>query len=63
MAIDYSGLRLLTARDVIAALTRDGFYFVRQVGSHQRYRHTDGRGSPSLRTAEVIRSSGRRSRA
>ena len=43
MAIDYGGLRSLTVRDLIAALTRDGFYFVRQSGSHQRYRHTDGR--------------------
>jgi predicted RNA binding protein YcfA (HicA-like mRNA interferase family) len=43
MAIDYRGLRSLTARDLIAALTRDGFYFVRQAGSHQRYGHADGR--------------------
>jgi len=43
MAIDYRGLRSLTARELIAALTRDGFYFVRQAGSHQRYRHADGR--------------------
>ena len=43
MAIDYRGLRSLTAREVISALTRDGFYFVRQTGSHQRYRHADGR--------------------
>jgi predicted RNA binding protein YcfA (HicA-like mRNA interferase family) len=43
MAIDYRGLRSLTARDVIAALERDGFYFVRQKGSHRRYRHPDGR--------------------
>ena len=43
MAIDYRGLHSLTARELIAALTRDGFYFVRQVGSHQRYRHQDGR--------------------
>ena len=43
MAIDYRGLRSLTARDLIAALARDGFYFARQVGSHQRYRHPDGR--------------------
>jgi len=43
MAIDYRGLRSLTARELIAALTRDGFYFVRQVGSHQRYLHQDGR--------------------
>jgi predicted RNA binding protein YcfA (HicA-like mRNA interferase family) len=43
MAIDYRGLRSVTAREVVAALTRDGFYFVRQRGSHQRYRHPDGR--------------------
>jgi predicted RNA binding protein YcfA (HicA-like mRNA interferase family) len=43
MAIDYRGLRSLTARELIAALNRDGFHFVRQVGSHQRYAHTDGR--------------------
>lgn len=43
MAIDYRGLRTLTARELIAALTRDGFYFVRQAGSHQRYHHPDGR--------------------
>jgi predicted RNA binding protein YcfA (HicA-like mRNA interferase family) len=43
MAIDYRGLRSLTARELIAALKRDGFVFVRQTGSHQRYRHPDGR--------------------
>lgn len=43
MAIDYRGLRSLSARELIAALTRDGFYFARQTGSHQRYRHADGR--------------------
>ncbi len=43
MAIDYRGLRSLTARQLIAALNRDGFYFVRQKGSHQRYHHEDGR--------------------
>jgi predicted RNA binding protein YcfA (HicA-like mRNA interferase family) len=43
MAIDYRGLRSLTARELIAALAHDGFYFVRQNGSHQRYRHPDGR--------------------
>ncbi len=43
MAIDYSGLRSLTARQLITALERDGFYFVRQKGSHQRYHHQDGR--------------------
>jgi predicted RNA binding protein YcfA (HicA-like mRNA interferase family) len=43
MAIDFRGLRSLTPRELIAALTRDGFNFVRQKGSHQRYRHPDGR--------------------
>jgi predicted RNA binding protein YcfA (HicA-like mRNA interferase family) len=43
MAIDYRGLRSLTARELIAALVRDGFYFVRQTGSHRRFRHADGR--------------------
>jgi predicted RNA binding protein YcfA (HicA-like mRNA interferase family) len=41
--VDYSSLRSLTARELIAALTRDGFHFVRQSGSHQRYAHSDGR--------------------
>ena len=43
MAIDYRGLRSLTAKELISALERDGFYFVRQRGSHKRYRHADGR--------------------
>jgi len=43
MAIDYRGLRSITAKELIAALTRDGFYFVRQRGSHKRYKHADGR--------------------
>jgi predicted RNA binding protein YcfA (HicA-like mRNA interferase family) len=43
MAIDYRGLRSLAARELIAALKQDGFYFVRQAGSHQRYAHADGR--------------------
>ncbi|MGA2880369.1 MAG: type II toxin-antitoxin system HicA family toxin [Bryobacteraceae bacterium] len=37
--MDSRGLRSLTARELIAALERDGFSFVRQTGSHQRYRH------------------------
>jgi len=43
MGIDYRGLRSLTARELISALLRDGFQFVRQAGSHQRYKHPDGR--------------------
>jgi len=43
MAIDYSKLRNLTAREIINALSRDGFYLRSQRGSHQRYHHPDGR--------------------
>jgi predicted RNA binding protein YcfA (HicA-like mRNA interferase family) len=43
MAINYEGLRLHTAGELIAALNRDGFYFVRQTGAHQRYHHPDRR--------------------
>ena len=44
MAIDYAKLRSLTARKIISALLADGFVFVRQKGSHRRYKHpTDGR--------------------
>lgn len=43
MAIDYSQLRSLTAREIISALIRNGFFLRTQVGSHQRYRHPDGR--------------------
>jgi hypothetical protein len=35
MAIDYSQLRSLTARELIGALIRDGFFLRAQVGSHQ----------------------------
>jgi predicted RNA binding protein YcfA (HicA-like mRNA interferase family) len=41
--IDWSRLRSLTAREIIAALIRDGFLLRSQSGSHQRYRHSDGR--------------------
>ena len=43
MALDYSKLRNLTAREIIAALLHDGFHLRRQKGSHQRYVHPDGR--------------------
>ncbi len=43
MAIDYGRLRSLTAREIISALIRDGFILDRQSGSHQHYRHSDGR--------------------
>lgn len=43
MPTDYGRLRGLTARQLIAALKRDGFFLRAQRGSHQRYRHPDGR--------------------
>jgi predicted RNA binding protein YcfA (HicA-like mRNA interferase family) len=43
MAIDYTPLHQLTARQLISALIHDGFYLRRQKGSHQRYQHPDGR--------------------
>ena len=41
--IDYSKLRSTTAREIISALIKDGFYLERQSGSHQQYYHQDGR--------------------
>lgn len=41
--IEWRRLRNLTAREVINALIRDGFVPHNQRGSHQRYRHADGR--------------------
>lgn len=35
--------RNITARKFVNALLRDGFMFARQKGSHQTYRHPDGR--------------------
>ena len=42
-AVDYSHLRTLTARRLIGALQKSGFLLERQKGSHQHYRHPDGR--------------------
>ncbi len=39
MTIDYSKLRSLTARKLIAALERDGFRLDREKGSHRQYVH------------------------
>ena len=41
--IPWGALRSLTAREIISALIRDGFSLHNQRGSHQRYRHADGR--------------------
>jgi predicted RNA binding protein YcfA (HicA-like mRNA interferase family) len=43
MPLDYRPLRGLTARAIISAPKRDGFYLWRQKGSHQQYHHPDGR--------------------
>ena len=41
--IEWRRLRNLTAREMVSALIRDGFVLSAQRGSHQRYRHADGR--------------------
>ena len=33
----------LTAKEVVRLLEKNGFFFVRQKGSHAKYRHADGR--------------------
>ena len=44
MAIDYSRIRKLTAREIVRALERDGFQQRRgSSSSHRRYLHADGR--------------------
>jgi predicted RNA binding protein YcfA (HicA-like mRNA interferase family) len=43
MAINYSHLRSLTARELILALARDGFVLDRQSSAHQLYLHPDRR--------------------
>jgi predicted RNA binding protein YcfA (HicA-like mRNA interferase family) len=43
MTVDYSNLRSLTARQVMSALIKDGFFLRRQSGSHRRFNHADGR--------------------
>jgi len=40
---EWRQLRNITARELVNALSRDGFVFHNQRGSHQRYRHADGR--------------------
>jgi predicted RNA binding protein YcfA (HicA-like mRNA interferase family) len=41
--LDWKRLRGLTAREIIAALVRDGFSLRSGASGHQRYRHADGR--------------------
>ena len=43
MAIDYKRLRSLTARKLIRALKKDGFYEFRRKGATRFYAHPDGR--------------------
>ncbi|RZN34317.1 MAG: addiction module toxin, HicA family [Methanosarcinales archaeon] len=53
MPTDYSKLRNITAREIISALSRDGFCFRSQTGSHQRYGH------PWRKSHDFISGSGR----
>jgi len=41
--VDFSRLRSVTARRLIAAVEKDGFTLARQSGSHRHYKHLDGR--------------------
>jgi predicted RNA binding protein YcfA (HicA-like mRNA interferase family) len=43
MTINYSRLRSLSARRIMAALHADGFILQRQKGSHRHFHHEDGR--------------------
>ena len=43
MSLDYSRLRTITAREIMAALFRDGFQLEHVRGSHHLFRHQDGR--------------------
>lgn len=43
MPLNWNQLRTVTTRELISALHRDGFLLKRQAGSHQIYRHPDGR--------------------
>ena len=43
MPIDYSRLRSLTARRLIRALKKDGFYEARRKGALRFFAHPDGR--------------------
>jgi len=38
-SIDYSKLRSLTARKIVNALLKDGFFLDRQTGSHHQFLH------------------------
>ena len=41
--IDYSKLRSLTAKELIRALLKDGFYLERSSGAHYQFYHPDSR--------------------
>mgnify|MGYP002029439420 CR=1 FL=1 len=43
MAIPWRSIRSITAREIINALYRDEFTLKSSAGSHQRFRHPDGR--------------------
>lgn len=41
--VNLSRIRAATAREIVSALTRDGFVLIHQKGSHHRFSHSDGR--------------------
>lgn len=41
--INYSRLRSLTTRQLIRALSKDGFVYIKSTGSHRHYKHPDER--------------------
>ena len=43
MVIPWRNIRSITAREIINARYRDGFTLRTSAGSHQRFRHPDGR--------------------
>jgi len=43
VGINLARLRNLSAREIVSALVHDGFSLDRSDGSHQIYRHPDGR--------------------
>ena len=43
-----SGIPMLTAREVVGILQALGFVLIRQKGSHQQFRHPDGRGTTAV---------------
>ena len=54
MPLNWNQLRTITTRELSSALRRDGFMLKRQTGSHQIYRHPDGRRVRCLITGRAL---------